>query len=375
VKKMSFDEQQLRDLSLTETWLKAGVDPNHIFREPRDSFLSFAVTSGRLDVAALLISHGAKVNNPIGNALVGAARDSRHSDLAAISFLLANGADCNMRDEFGTCPLAASLHNDSGFDILLPLSNKENLSLALIDACRVKQTIGKIRSLLSRGADVNHKTECGQTPLGAVRVWKRGSISDVESIEKMKILLNAGVDPCCLLGDTGTPLFFCLLETLDPKPPLSVLIDHGVGFDIDLRDKLGWTLLSLACARRNVSLVKFLLENDADPNIANDKGITPLAVSMLVHDNAITGILIDNGADVFQLDDEFVRPRSLARAWDIVEHRRAHLRCTTLVALMCTGDGDENSPKKHKGSFESLSGLTILSFQTLLEEIQPLPLQ
>jgi ankyrin repeat protein len=71
------------------------------------------------------------------------------------------------------------------------------------------------------------------------------------------------------------------------------------GFDApNIRDGKGNTLLMLASYNGQLEMTRVLLENGADPQIANDMGQIPLAGAAFKGNTAMAKLLIENGADV-----------------------------------------------------------------------------
>ncbi len=71
------------------------------------------------------------------------------------------------------------------------------------------------------------------------------------------------------------------------------------GFDApNIRDGKGNTLLMLASYNGQLEMTRVLLENGADPQIANDMGQIPLAGAAFKGNAEMVKVLIENGADV-----------------------------------------------------------------------------
>ncbi len=66
----------------------------------------------------------------------------------------------------------------------------------------------------------------------------------------------------------------------------------------------GATALHIACREGNIDAVKALIENGANPNIADNEGWTPLMRAVLTANAEITDLLIDKGADVSALNSD-----------------------------------------------------------------------
>ncbi|MCD4654474.1 ankyrin repeat domain-containing protein [bacterium] len=70
------------------------------------------------------------------------------------------------------------------------------------------------------------------------------------------------------------------------------------GKNVDSQDEAGDSLLSWAALRGRAGVVKYLLEHNANPNLANKKKLTPLHKACLFGDENVIQILLDFGADV-----------------------------------------------------------------------------
>jgi hypothetical protein len=79
------------------------------------------------------------------------------------------------------------------------------------------------------------------------------------------------------------------------------LIDEGV--DVNERDALGKSPLSIAIEMGNLELVKLLIEEGAGINIYDYSGQTPLCLAVRSNHIAIVAFLLDRGADVNLCDD------------------------------------------------------------------------
>lgn len=76
------------------------------------------------------------------------------------------------------------------------------------------------------------------------------------------------------------------------------------GDDIDFQDKIGDTALMWAILGRNIKMVEFLLDNNANPNLRNKKGLSGLEYAVIDSErNAnltpIIKLILENGADIY----------------------------------------------------------------------------
>jgi ankyrin repeat protein len=150
----------------------------------------------------------------------------------------------------------------------------EARSLAGVTPLMVASTEGHVevvRCLLNKGAPVDEQDHRGTTAVACAYTWSRPSV--------VRLLLERGADPTIAANSGWTPLMLaseiCNLKNvrlLLGRPAVKATINHR------LRD--GTTALWWACNwADSVGVVRALLENGADPTIANDKGITPRAVA------------------------------------------------------------------------------------------------
>ncbi|ELU11339.1 hypothetical protein CAPTEDRAFT_133617, partial [Capitella teleta] len=98
-----------------------------------------------------------------------------------------------------------------------------------------------------------------------------------------------------------------------------LLIDFGADVGAYRGDENGNSSLHVACASGNISMVKFFLENNADNNGRSNYGNTPLKLAIMnVEDQkrleSIVDLLIEHDADVNIADHEGVTPLHTASA-------------------------------------------------------------
>lgn len=80
---------------------------------------------------------------------------------------------------------------------------------------------------------------------------------------------------------------------------ITSILEYGI--DINYTDEFGYSFLHVSCSKKVIDVVRYLLENDANPNLHSITGVTPLH---LARDSLIiTELLIKHGADVNCVDN------------------------------------------------------------------------
>ncbi|CAB0035129.1 unnamed protein product [Trichogramma brassicae] len=147
-------------------------------------------------------------------------------------------------------------------------------------ACQLHET-DIAKKFLELGQDPNCCVEQSDRRLGDPPL----SLAVLRGLKEMvKLLLRAGADPnwsskhgvtclhvICMEGD-GVLAEMLFEFSKDEYRPIQ----------IDARDQLGRSVLYWALYRNNKSVAQFLLRKGADPNLASNKGLTPLHATCLM---------------------------------------------------------------------------------------------
>jgi ankyrin repeat protein len=148
-----------------------------------------------------------------------------------------------------------------------------------------------VKAFLQGGMDPNIKNSTGQTALTfALEVTDASMIEPLINNADLSLSDSAGNTPIFLALRYHHPEIF---ETLLAK---NVDINSAGRSSKNVNKQ---TILALAVQRRNADLVGRLLEKGADPNLADDNGVTPL-YEAVIGDNIDMGILrslLEKGAD------------------------------------------------------------------------------
>jgi ankyrin repeat protein len=147
------------------------------------------------------------------------------------------------------------------------------------------------RRLIEGGADMDSRTRIfKETPMH----WA----ARLGYIECLELLARCGGSLTCQDGSPKgmTPIHLAIL--CDKDKMALWLLENGVTVNIESRE--GMSPLFCAIRRRNIELVKVLIEKGANVNaqIVNMDGLTPLHSAVMVKSLKILQILLENGADV-----------------------------------------------------------------------------
>jgi ankyrin repeat protein len=272
--------------------LKAGADANEVGTEGETALMTAART-GNVDAAKVLLAHGATIDSKDDwrgqTALMWAAAQN-HPDM--VKELLAHGADVNARSNVVKWERQQSAEPREKW---LPLGGFTPIMLAAREG-----SVACIPILAAAGGDVNAADPDGYTPL--IFALMNGHY------DAANVLLDKKADPNLAHKSGVTPLYAAvdahtMPESNRPSPKeidndltsfdvIKALVAHGANVNVQLkqqqpyRTKLdrgddtmlgaGTTPLVRAGKAADVVVVKFLLENGADPKIAGRGGINPL---------------------------------------------------------------------------------------------------
>ena len=223
---------------------------------------SFALWGKSLDVAKLLIAHGANVNAERNRGLPLLHWAVSWGSTEVASLLLANGADVNGSGNF--------------YEPLLLAASEGDLEMAKL--------------LLDSGADVGGRH--GQTAMHRAVVGRRNNI------EMARLLLEYGADVNAEIVSGNTPLHDAAVGYRLFYEMAELLIANGA--NVHAKNGLGNTPLHLAAqtsSRSPREVAELLIANGADVNATGLRGDTPLHFATDNHMETMR-LLVAHGADV-----------------------------------------------------------------------------
>jgi hypothetical protein len=133
-----------------------------------------ATSPGHWEVFKAQVESGASVDCQDEKGLTPLFFAARHGNTNAVAFLLAHGADANHKSKTGETPLmwAASGPGDDW-----PLANKSVNSALACSAPGMGDNLPVVISLVRAGADINARTKKGVTAMGFAALWGNSSIA------------------------------------------------------------------------------------------------------------------------------------------------------------------------------------------------------
>ena len=217
--------------------------------------LMHAAASASIAVMRTLIDAGADV--AAANSRSATALHWAHPDAAKAALLLSKGAAVDAKTVEGRTPLYVAATLAAG--------------------------TASMQLLLEAGADANAETVVGATPLFPAANT---------SAEMTKVLLGKGANPNHTSKSGATPLLF----TRDTAV-VQLLLARGA--DARTRSKIGETALMDAATRGDAASAKLLLAKGAEVNAKDHRGYTALMFAAQFDDDAVelVRLLLAHGAD------------------------------------------------------------------------------
>ena len=298
--------------------LAYGADVNAHEDERRQTALMRAVAEGHSEVVEVLIENGADVHARSTGGFTPLLFAARAGHLDSARMLFAAGADLNEATPDGHTALlvaSASMMAISAFEYSLTVtpSGHEALAVFLLDngadpasadnlgttALHAAVQTGKLElvtALLAHGANPNAQLVKSPPPLagdfvsyrnyvGATPFWLAAAARE-PVVEMMRLLVAAGADPnLAAVGDT-TPLMagvgMVQYEARMAAEDLALqVVDVAVqlGADVNAVNQRGQTALHGAARYSRNTIIRFLVEHGATPDVQDGRGRTPLNIA------------------------------------------------------------------------------------------------
>ncbi len=235
-----------------------------------------AVSSGNRAAAQALIQQGADVNAAQSDGTTALHWAAQRNDAEMIALLLKAGAKANAANRYGVTPLSEACENSDS-----PIAGM----------------------LLKAGADPNFATPEGQTPL--MTAAHSGNLAAATA------LIAAGAKVNTVEGFRGQTALMWAAATSHPEI-VKLLLAHGADPSVHSAVRAdpppgggggapyahgGMTALSFAARQGDLAAVRILVENHANVNDPDADGLTPLILAVMNTHYETGAYLLDQGAD------------------------------------------------------------------------------
>jgi ankyrin repeat protein len=307
--------------------LDYGADPNIKERNRGQNALMWAVAEGYTQLTELLIKHGAEVNIRSNSGFTPLLFAARQDHPEIVKILLDAGA--NVDDAMcKSGPAKRIRYEDLAKTNEDNIDCESNLTALMIASIGGFEEVQKL--LLERGADPNLIDKGGRSVLhqgvgspvaitkalldnGAnpnirllspkqgggygSRVTMQGATplvaaASVNNLEVVLALLDAGADPFMATEQNTTALLMAAGAGTSPADSLTdeaivaatkiVKLLVELGADVNEVGPYGWTALHAAAYHGRNEIIRFLVNNGANPNIMDMFGQTPLSIAYAI---------------------------------------------------------------------------------------------
>lgn len=278
-----------QNIELLKNYISQGADVNEKDSDG-DLPLTLAAQYNLFQNVKFLLESGAKVNKKAGYGITALmVADS----LDVLDLLLNNGAEVSNRDREGNDAL---LHSSVRCNILkadILIRNGADINTendkgesAIIKAIKYEykkpeEKIAYIKFLLDNGADIQHRDKKKKT---AYVISKEMGHDDIANflITKGAIAEDFKINPDCIV------------QALINKEYARAkkMINKDIDFNFLFSD-----FSPLMCSMDDIEIMKLLIENGADVNLKNKMNMTALTIAVISNKIEAVKLLLDNGAE------------------------------------------------------------------------------
>lgn len=240
---------------------------------------------------------------------------NRIAGVAVAALAVFAGSACSSSDGGGTAPSTAAsapatIDTISATDPTAADDEADEAAQALLAAAAQGDTVA-VRQLLADGAPVDPVDGAGRTPLVVA--------SYAADLELATVLIDAGAD-VNHQDDTKQSSYLIATSEIGPDDGLALLrLTLANGADVDAKDSFNGTGLIRAAHRGYADIVDELLRAGIEIDHVNGLGWTALLEAIILGNGGpehtrVVQLLLDAGADPGLADNEGVTPLAHARA-------------------------------------------------------------
>ncbi|QQO08548.1 ankyrin repeat domain-containing protein [Breznakiella homolactica] len=280
------------------TFLEALATPSSVAKTNAggQTLLHLASEYGSGEAARIILDRGASVNK----------RDRQGR--TALDIALARGDSLSHAETAEVLILRGGYSEEAIFSYLAPAVRSSNYSmrtadgLAPIHFAAREGSIGIVRFLINKKADINAKNAAGMTAL-----HESARSGDLET---MSLLLSSGI-AVNSRDAKGNTAMHIVMPPETRKNGLDLLFAYNA--DPNIKDDHGDTPLHIAIAlNMDTATTDRLLSGGANVTIRNIEGKTPLHTALEEGRYHTIPLLLSRGADIFAADNHGVTPFDLA---------------------------------------------------------------
>ncbi|KAF7516376.1 hypothetical protein G7054_g14184 [Neopestalotiopsis clavispora] len=289
--------------------------------------LQAASYRGHQTTVQILVDRGADVNARGGRYDTALHAASFRGYRGILQVLVDHGADVNVQGEYFSTPLYAA--SSGGYQEIVQLLIDKGADVdaqggrydTALQAASCKGYYKIVKTLADRGAYINSRGEFGNALYAA-------SFGGYH--ETVRILVNCGAD----VNHQGGYFVYALYaaackgsrETvnvlIENQADVSAVLDAAFsnghaevvkmlldqGANLNVANKDGWTPLNTASGNGHIKVVKMLLDKGADWAVASKDGWTPLSTASNNGHTEVVKMLLDKGADWAVLSNDAYTP-------------------------------------------------------------------
>ncbi|MBU0677884.1 MAG: ankyrin repeat domain-containing protein [Verrucomicrobia bacterium] len=286
--------------------LEAGADPNATDQTGWSALLT-AISKRRCNVIEVLASGGADVNSTLPSGTSPLMLAARRGLVSCIDQLIKYGADADHLNENGHGAFSYAIWGNSLPALKRLLEARADsgpsraLNVALFSAIFSDRT-DMVETVLGAGADPNYGGTNGWTSL--MTAADRGR--DGTRVEIIKLLLEHGADPNMTGAESRWTAMISAVRGRCPEC-VEVLLDAEA--DPELSDSMGFTPLMHARTWGAPECARVLIENGANVNARSKDGVSALLTIQLGMGEEwrdVERLAVSNGAERSPEDEDWI---------------------------------------------------------------------